>query len=197
MTIRGSRPVLHRFIMVLRCALIILCGLPGVGKLTVSRQLAAITGFGNFHNHLVVDALLPLFPFGSVPFRELRERIWLEVLTRAAQDGVDGAIFTFAYDRTVTPTFLIDVARRVGQHGTRTSCFELTCEAAELHNRLAAPDRAAFNKLALDGFLQLERDGAFPRPPLPPDTTTIDTTGSDPVGVAQAIASRIRTTAAH
>ena len=35
--------------------LVILYGPPGVGKLTVGRELAARTGFKLFHNHLTVD----------------------------------------------------------------------------------------------------------------------------------------------
>ena len=35
--------------------LIFLHGLPGVGKLTVAREFAKLTGFKVFHNHLAVD----------------------------------------------------------------------------------------------------------------------------------------------
>jgi len=52
---------------------------------------------------------------------------------------------------------------------------------------VAAPDRARFEKLGLDAFLELERDGAFTRPPLPAGTITIDTTGSEPALVARTI----------
>eukprot|EP00753_Platysulcus_tardus_P013905 PLAT3900.1.p1 GENE.PLAT3900.1~~PLAT3900.1.p1 ORF type:complete len:246 (-),score=55.23 PLAT3900.1:309-1007(-) len=58
-------------------------GLPGVGKRTVGEQLAALTGCKLFHNHLVVDALLALFPFGSAEFIQLRRKWWLEALSTA------------------------------------------------------------------------------------------------------------------
>ncbi|MBD0327065.1 MAG: AAA family ATPase, partial [Pyrinomonadaceae bacterium] len=47
--------------------LIFLHGLPGVGKLTVARELAKLTGFKVFHNHLAVDLVESLFEFGSQP----------------------------------------------------------------------------------------------------------------------------------
>ena len=52
--------------------LIFLYGLPATGKLTVAHELAAITGFKVFHNHLVVDVLLTVFDFGSPDFVRLR-----------------------------------------------------------------------------------------------------------------------------
>ena len=48
--------------------LIFIYGMPATGKLTVARELARITGFNVFHNHLVVDLLLSIFEFGSKPF---------------------------------------------------------------------------------------------------------------------------------
>src|SRR5262252_4752756 len=81
--------------------LVVLCGPPGVGKLSVARELAGRSGYRLFHNHLTVDLLESLFEFGSAPFVELRERLWLELLGRAADEGVTGVIFTLAFDRTV------------------------------------------------------------------------------------------------
>ena len=65
--------------------LVCIYGLPATGKLTVARELAAITGFRLFHNHLAVDLLLSIFEFGSPPFIELREDIWLSVFDRASR----------------------------------------------------------------------------------------------------------------
>ena len=58
--------------------LVFLYGPPAVGKLTVGRELASRCGFPLFHNHLVVDALTPVFEFGSDAFVDLRERWWLD-----------------------------------------------------------------------------------------------------------------------
>ena len=48
--------------------LLFLHGAPAVGKLTVARDLAALTGLRLFHNHLTVDLVSSLFAFGSEPF---------------------------------------------------------------------------------------------------------------------------------
>lgn len=56
--------------------LIFLYGPMAAGKLTVARELAARTGFALFHNHLLVDAVAAVFPFGSPSFVRLREQFW-------------------------------------------------------------------------------------------------------------------------
>ena len=68
--------------------LIVLFGMPATGKLTVGQELAALTGFKLFHNHLVVDLLLSVFEFGSPGFVELREKIWLSVVRAACREGL-------------------------------------------------------------------------------------------------------------
>jgi hypothetical protein len=53
--------------------LVFIYGLPATGKLTVARELAAMTVFRLFHNHLAVDLLLLVFDFWSEPLIVLRE----------------------------------------------------------------------------------------------------------------------------
>ena len=54
------------------------------GKLTVAKELSKLTGLPIFHNHLCVDLVTSLFEFGSNPFVELREHIWLGAFKEAA-----------------------------------------------------------------------------------------------------------------
>jgi hypothetical protein len=68
--------------------LIFIYGMPAVGKLTVAQELAAITGYRLFHNHLVVDLLLTVFEFGGPQFVALREEFWLSVFHQAAHSDL-------------------------------------------------------------------------------------------------------------
>ena len=43
-------------------------GPPAVGKLTVASLLAERTGFKLSHNHAIIDAVVPLFDYGTGPF---------------------------------------------------------------------------------------------------------------------------------
>ena len=84
---------------------VVLCGLPGVGKLTVARGLAQLHGYRVFHIHLVFDAVEALFPFGSPPFVELRNRLWLELLSRAVDEKGPDIVFTIARDGALDADF--------------------------------------------------------------------------------------------
>ena len=77
--------------------LIFLYGAPGVGKLTVAKELARLTGFKLWDNHKSIDVILPVFSFGSEPFGRLRDQIRQSVFEEAARENVD-LIFTMAYD---------------------------------------------------------------------------------------------------
>ncbi len=107
--------------------LVVLHGPPGVGKLTVGRELAALTGYALFHNHLAVDLVHALFEFGTTPFRELREHIWLDVLGRAAEEDVPGVIFTLVFEPSLLPGFFDRLRERVESVGGSLHPFELRC----------------------------------------------------------------------
>jgi hypothetical protein len=80
--------------------LVFLHGPAAAGKPTTARALEERTGLPVFHNHLVVDLLTTVFPFGSEPFVRLREDFWTSVFADAARAG-RSITFTFARsDRT-------------------------------------------------------------------------------------------------
>ncbi len=119
--------------------LIFIYGLPATGKLTVAQELASLTGFKLFHNHLVVDCLLSVFEFGSVPFVQLREEIWLSVFDHACRSNLPGLIFTFAPERTVRPRFIREALDVVRIGGGEINFVELVCPLAELESSNGQP----------------------------------------------------------
>jgi hypothetical protein len=76
--------------------LVFLYGPPAVGKLTVGRELAALTGFKLFHNHLGVNAVQAVFPRGTESWNRLVGQLWIAVLVEAARVGVD-LVMTWAH----------------------------------------------------------------------------------------------------
>jgi hypothetical protein len=157
--------------------LVFLFGMPGVGKLTVARELAVLTGFRLFHNHLAVDLVESLFEFGSPSFVELRETIWLASFAQAAEAGIDGLIFTFAFDRTVRESFVRNVRETVETNGGEVFFVELRCSNAELERRIAHPSRQKFGKLnSVEFFRELSEAGAFVDPGIPAERLVLDTT---------------------
>jgi hypothetical protein len=169
--------------------LVFIYGMPATGKLTVARELAVITGFQVFHNHLAVDLLLSVFEFGSEPFVELREEIWLSVFRQAAESGAPGLIFTFAPEATVRPGFMPATRKTVGDAGGTVDFVELTCPVAELKRRIPEPSRLHYKKLSSVAlFEQLHADGSFDPFPMPQPRLSIDTSACTPARAALQIA---------
>lgn len=141
--------------------LVFIHGPAASGKLTVARELAALTGLPLFHNHLVVDALLAVFPFGSDAFVQLREAMWLDVF-RAAATEKRSLIFTFHPEASVAPDFPQRVAALVEAAGGRVDFVGLRCALEVVESRIEAESRQASGKLSsLTLLRELEAKGAF------------------------------------
>ena len=167
--------------------LIFIHGPAASGKLTVARELAGATGLPLFHNHLVVDALLAVFPFGSAAFVELRETMWLDVFRAAATDG-RSLIFTFHPEASVAPDFPDRVVAAVEGAGGRVDFVALTCAPELVEARIENASRQASGKLSSMALLRdLEAKGAFAYPPLPAAAITVDTGAVEPDEAARAI----------
>ena len=166
--------------------LIVLYGLPATGKHTVARELAAITGYKLFHNHLVVDLLLSVFDFGTEPFVALREDIWLSIFEEAATAKIPALIFTFNPENTVSPAFIPNVVEALEQTGGEVDFIELQCPLDELKSRMDSPSRLQFRKLtSVQLFEQLHADGVFDTSHMPTPRLTIDTSTCTPAQAAQ------------
>ena len=169
--------------------LIFLYGLPATGKHTAAQHLATLTGYKLFHNHLAVDLLLSVFDFGSRPFVELREQIWLSVFEQAAATDLPGLIFTFAPECTVRHTFIPATLDILARNNATADFIELTCPLPELHQRLDNPSRQRFQKLTSTTlFDQLHADGVFDATHMPTPRLTVDTSLHTPEVSAAAIA---------
>jgi hypothetical protein len=168
--------------------LIFLHGLPGVGKLTVARELARLTDYKLFHNHLAVDLLGSVFEFGTRPFVELREMIWLAMFKRAAEEHLNGLIFTFAYDGTIRSSFIEETQRAVELVGGKVFYVELKCSAEELEKRIVETSRREYGKLnSVAQFRELKDAGAFVRPGIPAGGLEVETTGISATATAEEI----------
>lgn len=170
--------------------LIFIYGPVGAGKLTIGRELARLTELPLFHNHLVVDAVSAIFPFGSEPFIRLREQMWLDVFREAAAAG-QSLIFTFAPECTVQADFPQHAIAAVEQHGGRVCFVRLLCSEAEIERRIEEPSRKPFGKLAsVAQYRTLKFAGAFEFPALPEDLI-LDTGRLSPDEAAAAIRHRL------
>lgn len=171
--------------------LVVLHGRAAAGKLTVARELSGLVGYPVFHNHLVVDLLTGIFPFGSAPFVGLRERWWLDVFDGAARAD-RSLIFTFAPEATVLPGFPARVDQTVGAAGGSVSWVRLRVSDAEQERRVTLPGRREFHKLAdVDTLRRATAASAGPAAEEPPVDLDLDTEHHPPADAARLIVARL------
>ncbi|MBA4227267.1 MAG: shikimate kinase [Hyphomonas sp.] len=171
--------------------LIFIYGEAAAGKLTVARQLARQTGLPLFHNHLVVDAVASVFPFGSESFIRLREQFWMDVFSAAVAED-RSLIFTFAPEPTVDPGFPQAVKSLVESSGGEVIFIALRVSAEEQMQRIANSSRAEFGKLRSPEILS-EMKEAFvaSMAAMPAADIVIDTDQTSPAEAAAEILARL------
>lgn len=158
--------------------LIFIYGPPASGKLTIARILAERTGIPLFHNHLVVDAVGAVFPFGSAEFIRLRDQFWMDTFAAAARSS-RSLIFTFAPEASVAEDFPRRASELVHAAGGEVNYIALTVADAEQESRVGRPARAEFGKLRSLELLRKLRpsmrrcEAMMPEPMLVIDTTSI------------------------
>jgi chloramphenicol 3-O-phosphotransferase len=153
--------------------LVVLHGLPAVGKYTIGKVilqqlLSRNDNWKFFHNHLVVDTVLALFPFGSPNFCKHREIIWKSLMADAIAEK-SNILFTFSPDTTVTEDFPEKLKSIIENQGGQMIGIKITCEnGTELTDRMK--ERQNFSKLNdVKLFEELSANGAFDFPHFPVD----------------------------
>jgi hypothetical protein len=127
--------------------LLVLFGPPAVGKATVGAELADLTGFKLFHNHVSLDAVTAVFDWGSEPFRVLVEEMRFRFIEEAARADID-LIFTFVWafdiagDRDVVDAY----KALVEGHGGQVLFVELQAPHAVRMQRNGGEDRARMKR---------------------------------------------------
>ena len=165
--------------------LIFLHGPAAAGKYTIARELAAITGFELYHNHLVVDEVLKLHAFGSPGFIAMRDELWRAHFSALAQDTV----FTFNPENSVPQGFIDWLFDALPQHGVSVHSVELLASEDAIESRLASEQRQQFKKLTdLHLYRRLRAQGVFDSPRIPRTEFKIDTETIAPPAAARRIA---------
>jgi adenylate kinase family enzyme len=177
--------------------LIFVYGKPAAGKLTVSKELAAQTGYRLFDNHKVVDAAKAIYTIFSPGFIKLRDAFWRAAFAQVAaeweedskadEDAKKGLIFTFNPESSVPQEFIDWVFELFKD---RMLSVELTADEEALENRMGNASRS--NKLQdANVYRQLRDAGIDDSPKIPRTDLQINTGNSSPADTATLIAKRM------
>jgi hypothetical protein len=173
--------------------LVFVHGPAAVGKYTVGRELAVLTGCEFYHNHLVVDEVLKYHTFGTPGFIEHRDRLWREHFEKALREKKTGLIFTFNPENTVPQAFLDWLFDSCQRAGVPLVSVELTASERAIETRLATTQRQQFKKLTdLALYRRLRDSGAFLSPVVPRTDLRIDTEKNGPKEAARLISSLLK-----
>ncbi len=168
--------------------LVFIYGPPGVGKLSVARELARTTGYKLFHNHVSIACVETVFDFGTPPFGRLVSVIRTAVFEEAAREGVS-LVFTFVYARPADTPFVERVCELVEGSGGSVLLVRLFCAREELERRLPRAERARAGKLAsLETLREVEASHDIFSPVPGRESLEIDNTRLAPEEVARLIA---------
>ena len=181
----------------LRMRLVFIYGPPGVGKLTVANELARLTSYKVFHNHLSINCVRPVFDFGTPSMPKLVTQIRLAVLEEAAREDID-IIFTFVYAHPEDAAFVEKTCNLIERFNGSVSPVRLTCDMKVLEQRVGSVERKSLGKLTtVEPVYQLMERHDLLSPAPGQKSLTIDNTMLAPAEVAQRVVDYFRLTASH
>lgn len=167
--------------------LIILYGPPAVGKLTVAKELASLTGYKLFHNHLSVDLVASVFDFGVGSFWPLVRRIRTMMLKQATVENKN-LIFTFVYAHKRDDKIINHYMKAVESNGGEVCLVLLTADKNEILARVADDSRKKYLKVSeTETLKKLFSEYEMFTPITGRTSLTIDNTKVSPAEVAKQI----------
>jgi hypothetical protein len=126
--------------------LILLYGPPAVGKLTIAQEIARLTGFTVFHNHLTVSVVAAMFPRGTPEYRTLLWDLRYAVFAAAAHAHLDGLLFTMVYRRDQEP-WIARCVEVIQPFGGEVCLVQVYCQVETLRQRVGRADRRQHGKI--------------------------------------------------
>lgn len=123
--------------------LVIICGPPASGKMTVGQSLEKLTTYRLFHNHMSLELVHKFFDFGTPNFKRLDKDIRFSIFKEVAKSDLDGLIFTmvWAFDEAEDEAYIDEIISIFKDRNLKLCLVELDCELDERLKRNAHENR--------------------------------------------------------
>ena len=121
-----------------------LYGPPAVGKLTVARAIADRLPFRVLHNHLTIDAVTEVLPFGSDTFWRVVGRFRRDLVAAAAAEQID-LIYTYVF-APGDEQHVADIVSAYEDAGGAVSFVQLLAPREVLLRRVLEESRKQYGK---------------------------------------------------
>lgn len=115
--------------------LIIITGPMAVGKMAVGMEISKKTGLGLFHNHMTIEPVIKLFPYGTKEANYLINHFRSEIFKTMVNSEMPGMIFTFvwAFDLQEDHDYINNLIKQFEEKDATVYIVELE---ADLETRL-------------------------------------------------------------
>lgn len=77
---------------------VLIIGPQAVGKMTVGQELAKLTGYKLFYNHMTIEMVRLIFDYDKKAYQKMNQLIRYEVFKEFAKSNEKGIIFTGCFD---------------------------------------------------------------------------------------------------
>ena len=123
--------------------LIIICGPPASGKMTVGQELQKLTGYKLFYNHLSLELVNQFFDFGTPNFNHLDRKIRFDIFEEIAKSEIPGLIFTivWAFDHPEDAKYVEEMIAIFKNRNPKIGIVELICKQGERLKRNRTENR--------------------------------------------------------
>lgn len=118
-------------------------GPPAVGKMSVGRHLAELSGLKLLHNHHTIELVLNFFPFGSEEFGRLSNSFRFQIFKEVAQSNLKGLIFTYVWGIGLDESYVESIFQIFEQVNAQIYAVELESDLDKLIERNKTEERLA------------------------------------------------------
>lgn len=129
-------------------------GPSGIGKESISRELATRNGWRVFPQHLAFDISCAVIGFGNDGFEKYQRKVCLDAFRTLFDNSVEGVVFTFCYVHPASNYFIDGLFNLLNEYEIESNFIRVSCDLEEHINRVTDDARKNTNKIQSKEYLE-------------------------------------------